>query len=156
MMKVLKQIEENIIGASLITSVILVFYNVVMRYIFKESSVWIEEAVRFLMVWVTFIGAAVCFGRGTHMGIDLIFSFVKGGPKKVVEFIILLASLVFLIFMFKYGLELVLFTKKSGQISPAMGIKLYWIYIAMPFGAFLSGIEVLNRMFKLGRLEEEI
>ncbi len=147
-MKFINKLEENIIGVGLLTSVLLVFVNVILRYILKSSSTWIEEVVRYLIIWITFIGSAVCFRRMSHMGIDLIFSFVKGGLKKTVEIFIIIASIVFMSFMFKYGIDLVVFTRASGQITPALGVKLYMIYVGIPFGAFLSLFELVQLLFK--------
>ena len=147
-MKFINKLEENIIGIGLLTSVLLVFANVILRYILKSSSTWIEEVVRYLIIWITFIGSAVCFRRMSHMGIDLIFSFLKGGLKKTVEIFIIIASIVFMTFMFKYGIDLVIFTRASGQITPALGVKLYMIYVGVPFGAFLSLFELVQLLFK--------
>lgn len=147
-MKIIHKIEENIIGIGLAVTVLLVFLNVVLRYVFKNSSTWIEELVRYIIIWITFIGAAVCFRKSSHMGIDLIFSFVKGPLKKGIEIFILVASLIFVIFLMNYGMELALFTQKSGQIAPSLGIKLFWIYLGIPLGASLAFLEIVILLFK--------
>lgn len=154
-MKILEKIEENLIGIGLLASILLVFVNVVLRYVFKSSSTWIEEVVRYLIIWVTFIGSAICFRKGSHMGIDLIFSLTKGRVKKGIEIFGLVASFIFMIFLFKYGLELVLFTQKTGQITPAIEIKLFWVYIGIPLGAFLSGMDILMVLFNKIKGNEE-
>lgn len=154
-MKFFEKIEENIIGMGLLVSIVLVFLNVILRYIFKSSSTWIEEAVRYLIIWTTFIGSAVCFRKGSHMGIDLIFSLTKGPVKKAIEIFGLIASFIFMIFLFKYGLDLVLFTKKTGQITPSLEIKLFWIYMGIPLGAFLSGVEIIKALFIKIKTNEE-
>jgi len=147
-MKFINKVEENLIGIGLLSAVLLVFANVILRYILKSSSTWIEEIVRYVIIWITFIGSAVCFRRMSHMGIDLIFSFIKGGVKKAVEIYIIVASIAFMAFLLKYGIDLFLFTRTTGQITPALGIKLYWIYIGIPFGAFLSLVELFQLLFK--------
>ncbi len=143
-MKTINKIEENIIGIGLLLAVILVFANVILRYGLNSSSTWIEEAVRFVIIWITFIGAAVCFRRSSHMGIDLIFTFVKGRVKKSVELFILAASIFSMVCMLVYGIQLVIFTKASGQITPSLEISLYWIYMGIPLGAALSLFELLQ------------
>lgn len=155
-MKFFEEIEENIIGMGLLISIVLVFVNVILRYIFKSSSTWIEEAVRYLIIWTTFIGSAVCFRKGSHMGIDLIFSITKGRVKKAVEIFGLVASFAFMIFLFKYGVDLVLFTKQTGQITPSLEIQLFWIYMGIPLGALLSGIELIRAFIKKIKVSEEV
>jgi len=38
------------------TMAVLVFVNVVSRYVFNYSIIWVEELTRYMMVWVGFIG----------------------------------------------------------------------------------------------------
>lgn len=146
-MKIITKIEENIIGIALLAAILLVFFNVILRYVFNSSSTWIEEAVRYMIIWMTFIGSAICFRKSSHMGIDLILTLTKGRVKKSIEIFGLIASLLFMIFLLKYGVELVLFSIKTGQITPALEIKLFWIYLGIPLGAFLSGADIIQVLF---------
>lgn len=143
-MKKLRKIEEILAGLILLSAVMLVFANVVLRRVFASSSTWIEELVRYLIIWITFIGSSICFSRGTHMGIDLVFTLVKNEKlQRVIKIFILLASMVFMIFMLIFGIKLVQFTKASGQISPSLEIKLYIMYLALPIGAIMSILEII-------------
>lgn len=151
------KIEENICAIGLLSTVFLIFANVILRYIFKNSSPWIEEAVRYITIWFTFIGAAICFKRSSHMGIDLILTLTKGRVKKAIEIFGIIASIIFMIFLLVYGMELAIFTKNSGQITPGLEIPLYGIYLGIPLGAFLSLIElVILFATKLKQNPEEV
>lgn len=55
----------------LITMVVLVFGNVVLRYAFNDSILISEEISRWAFVWLTFIGAVVVLRERGHMGVDL-------------------------------------------------------------------------------------
>ena len=146
-LKIITKIEENICAIGLLSTITLVFVNVILRYIFKSSSSWIEEAVRYITIWFTFIGAAICFKKSSHMGIDLILTITKGRVKKGIEIFGLLASILFMAFLLKYGMELALFTQRSGQITPGLEIPLYGIYLGIPLGAILSLVELINLLF---------
>jgi C4-dicarboxylate transporter DctQ subunit len=101
-----------------------------------------------MIIWITFIGSAACFRRSAHMGIDLIFSFVKGKAKKAVQLFTLLMSLMFVLLLLYYGIRLLLFAYNSGQITPALQIKTYLVYIGIPLGAFLSSLEIVSLIYK--------
>ena len=58
------------IVACLAAMVVLVFGNVVLRYVFNSGIVVSEELARFCFVWLTFIGAIVAVRDGTHLGMD--------------------------------------------------------------------------------------
>lgn len=55
----------------LIAMVVLVFGNVVLRYVFNESILISEEISRWAFVWLTFIGAVVLLRENGHMMVDL-------------------------------------------------------------------------------------
>lgn len=154
-MNIVSKIEEHICAIGLLSTIALVFANVVLRYIFKSSSSWVEEAVRYITIWFTFIGAAICFKRGTHMGIDLILTLTKGKVKKGIQLFGVITSILFMLFLLVYGIQLVIFTMKSGQISPALEIPLFWIFIGVPLGAFLSLIELIGVFFRTIKYDEQ-
>lgn len=57
--------------ACLVTMVVLVFGNVVLRYGFNESILISEELSRWAFVWLTFLGAVVLLRERGHMTVDL-------------------------------------------------------------------------------------
>ncbi len=48
-----------LMAAALMVMVVLVFGNVVLRYVFNSGITMSEELSRWLMVWLTFLGAIV-------------------------------------------------------------------------------------------------
>jgi hypothetical protein len=44
----------------------------VSRYLFPQPSPWTEEMSRFLLIWVTMLGAAYLTGQHGHIAIDLV------------------------------------------------------------------------------------
>ena len=58
------------IAACLAAMVVLVFTNVVMRYLFNSGIATSEELSRWLLVWLTFLGAIVALRQHAHLGVD--------------------------------------------------------------------------------------
>ena len=50
--------------------VVLVFTNVVLRYVFNSGIATSEELSRWLLVWLTFLGAIVALRQHAHLGVD--------------------------------------------------------------------------------------
>jgi TRAP-type transport system small permease protein len=46
------------------TMATLVFVNVVARYIFNASIIWVEEVTQYEMIWVTYLGAGLALREG--------------------------------------------------------------------------------------------
>jgi TRAP-type C4-dicarboxylate transport system permease small subunit len=61
---------EALLAALMLGMVIMVFGNVVLRYVFNSGIVFSEEMSRFFFVWLTFIGAIVAVRDRAHLGMD--------------------------------------------------------------------------------------
>ncbi len=72
------------IAALLAAMVVLVFGNVVLRYGFNSGIVVSEEAARWLLVWLTFLGAIVALREHRHLGIDTLVRKLSPRAKRVV------------------------------------------------------------------------
>src|SRR4029079_12846825 len=58
------------IAVCLAVMVVLVFGNVVLRYVFNSGIATSEELSRWLLVWLTFLGAIVALRQHAHLGVD--------------------------------------------------------------------------------------
>lgn len=68
-----KGAEYLIIGLIAAISV-LIFTQVVFRYVFNYSLFWSEELGRYTLIWITFIGASIGFKR--NLMLEWIFSIM--------------------------------------------------------------------------------
>ena len=83
--------------------VVLVTYQVIVRYIFSNPSPWSEQAARYLLVWLILITSSYVFGRREHMNVDF---FVGKLPLKINVAIKILTELLigfFVVFVLIYG-----------------------------------------------------
>jgi len=64
--------EEIIASVLLVLTLVVLFVGIVFRYALNDPLVWTEELARFCSTWIIFLGAAACFKRGGHIGIDVV------------------------------------------------------------------------------------
>ena len=64
------QVLKAVIAICLAVMVVLVFGNVALRYIFNSGITMSEELSRWLLVWLTFLGAIVALRQHAHLGVD--------------------------------------------------------------------------------------
>jgi len=79
--KYLMQIMNTIIVVSLALMVIMVFSNVVLRYVFNSGITSSEELSRFLFLWLIFIGAIVAMKESAHLGVDSLIARLPRSGK---------------------------------------------------------------------------
>lgn len=134
------RLEEVAIGVLLLSASVILFSNVVARYVFNESFSWATEVVRYQIIWMVFIGGSVAARRGLHIGVDIIVKFSGPSVRKCILLIVNAIAVAFCAYVAYYGIELVLQTRAWGQVSPAAQIPMWLVQLAIPVGCILMGI----------------
>ncbi len=142
-MRQLVKVEKLVIGVALLLATAVIIFTVISRR-FGVAPQWGEEAVRYLMIWITFIGSGICFRRSSHFGIDIIRRVKNETFQKIVSLFILLSCALFIGLLFYFGLEYVSFTLTSGQKTAALGWPIYLVYLSVPVGAGLTIIHLVE------------
>jgi TRAP-type transport system small permease protein len=128
-----------ILIASVMT--IVVFLQVLFRYVLAQPLHWSEEIARYLFVWLSIVGAALGLQKRGHFGLDLFYRMLPEKGRKLMGWVIHLLIGTVVVVILTQGITLV--QKTSLQESPAMGISMGWAYAALPVGAALMAIHLL-------------
>ncbi len=120
----------------------------------KKPSVWTEELAVFMVIWVALLGAAVALGRGAHLGIDYFVGKLPARARLCTEVVVFLCVSAFSLFvMVLGGVDLVLSNLELGQRSPALEVKMGYVYLAVPIsGFFLTLYAIMGLAERLQRL----
>ncbi len=117
-----------------------VLWGVVSRYVLGSQSRWTEELAVYLLVWVSLLGAALMFRERGHLGVDYFVGKLDPAARRFSAVIAECAVIVFAAFVLVFGgFMLVSETLRSGQLTPAMGWKIGYLYSVVP----LSGVFVM-------------
>lgn len=79
----ISRLLELLIALCLAVMVVMVFGNVVLRYLFNSGIAVSEELSRWLFVWMTFLGAIVALKEHGHLGTDMLISRLPRAGKIV-------------------------------------------------------------------------
>jgi TRAP-type C4-dicarboxylate transport system permease small subunit len=114
-----------------------VLWQVFTRFVLKDPSTWTEELAVFMLIWVSLLGAAVALGRGAHLGIDYFVGKLPERTRLYTEvFVFFCVSAFSLLVMLIGGADLVRSTLELGQESPALRVKVGYVYLAIPISGF--------------------
>lgn len=137
-MNKLKKFLDNFEGYCCVLTLaamsIIVFVQVVCRYILQSSLPWSEEVSRYLLVWTTFLGGAYGIRQGAHLGIEAFTLLLPKKAQKILSIIVMLGGIVLCAIIFNYGAFLVSSQLAKGQLSPAMRVPMGYMYAAIPIG----------------------
>lgn len=128
-----KAVEYLLFGMGL-TITLIVAVQVFSRYVLNHSIFWSEELARYLLVWMTFLGAGVAYYRKAHPGIDILQKRLPPISRKISVLLVHMAALVLFGVMTIYGLKFAYFVRL--QISPALQLPKWIVFSIIP----ISGI----------------
>lgn len=144
-------VEEILIGGLLASASVILFANVLARYIFNWGVSWAEELVRYEIIWMVFIGGSVAARKGIHIGVDILVTFAPPQIKPYLLFLINAIALTFCLFLAIKGADLVTQTKMFGQVTPALQIPMWVVQLAIPIGGALMAVRFLQRLIATAR-----
>jgi TRAP-type transport system small permease protein len=114
---------------------VVIFANVVLRYVSGSSIVWAEEVARYAMVWLTFLGMGLVFRIGGHIAIENLQDAISARFSQWLRGAILLAIVLLGFGMVQMGL--VYMGRSQFQMTASTQIPFSYIYAAVPVGGAL-------------------
>ncbi|MBE0549899.1 MAG: TRAP transporter small permease subunit [Rubrivivax sp.] len=108
------------------------------RSIRDVSFFWAEESVRYLMIWAFFLTLGIAGRRGLHIRTEMLVSAVSPRLRRAMNFVAVLAGLVFAAVLFGASLpQLVRYYTMGMMSESSLDIPQWVIFCAMPVGAML-------------------
>ena len=145
----LETLEKIFLGITVAAMIIVMVYQVVLRYCFSSANSWSEELARYLFIYDVMIAAAIATRRNSHLQIDFLINLLKPRVKSIFTIIATFVGIVFLMFLFNYSLTLC--QTAANNISAGLKISMSIPYACMPIGVvlmILTSIEVILQNFK--------
>jgi TRAP-type C4-dicarboxylate transport system permease small subunit len=131
---------------------LVVSYQVFSRYVdFVPRYLWTEEVARFCFIWVLLLGAAIAVREGSHFTIDVLPQSMSPRLQQVLEALVLVLVAAIAALMLFGGLRFV--DIGMSRISTTSGIRLAWVYAAVPFSGFSMIVFVAERLVSVLRGE---
>ena len=115
--------------------VVVVFLQVIFRFILQASLPWSEEASRYIMIWLSLLGAGVGLRRKAHIGVEALFNCLGTVKRQRVSLLVGMVQIYFFTAMIFYGRKILNVVMK--QKSPAMEISMGVPYSSLIVGGLL-------------------
>lgn len=137
---------EGLLGSLIILMTLVIFSQILCRYVFNASLAWSEELARCMQIWLAFLGAALAVRRSSYIGMTELIN--KFPPKvfKVFQLVGDLAVLGFSVFCAYQGFSIC--SRIQYQTLPMLGMKMSYLYLAMPVSAVIGALYVIGRIIR--------
>lgn len=143
--KILTNVQTYVCAVLFLIIIVIGAINVFCRYVLNDSITWAEEAMRFICIWLVFIGSSLTIRIDGHISIDILQSILKNTKVKFVLYVITrIVAASFLVVLLPASIQLV--QNMSNSYSSAVGISYSVVYLSFPIGAvsmllsFLSAV----------------
>ncbi|MBT3360908.1 MAG: TRAP transporter small permease [Rhodospirillales bacterium] len=130
-----------IISLSAMTIAILI--NVFFRYVLNDPLSWPPEFARFTQVAVTMLASGLAVRYGRHVGVTVLVMRLPMRMQTAVFIATNFLVLCFLAVVLFEGYKLAFFEGPS-QLAPSLQVSMMWAFIAVPLGAFLMIVHVIE------------
>ncbi|MBG9588286.1 TRAP transporter small permease [Cytobacillus firmus] len=121
--------------------VIVVFLQVLFRFVLDQPLAWTEELSRYLLVWITFLGAGFAVSVKAHPSIELLFEKANQAVRRV---LLALSTVLVVFFFYQIIVNSFVFIERSMmQTSPALQLPMGMVYMVIPIASILFVINLL-------------
>ena len=136
----LNRIVEGLLFGMGLTMAAIVAIQVFFRYVLNASLFWSEEAARYLLVWLTFLGATTAYYRGSHPGIDALTRRLPPRFQRVSAVAAHGTAAGLAMVMIVYGIRFAWFVRL--QITPALSLPKWLVFGVIPVAGLLLLIQI--------------
>jgi TRAP-type C4-dicarboxylate transport system permease small subunit len=145
----------TIAGLGIAMMSVIIAWGVFTRYVLGQGSFWPEPISIFIIIQVTFYGAAACYRANAHIGIDMATRRLPTTAARMANGLVLLLMATISLFMIVYGVSLVQTT--FFQVYPEFQyIRVGVVYTAIPAGGLITLLFVIEKALGLAPAPEAI
>ncbi|MDR1922459.1 MAG: TRAP transporter small permease [Candidatus Adiutrix sp.] len=148
-------LEKYVMGFLILLSCVMIaigFAQVFSRYFLDYSLYWSEEALRYLFIWLVFLGMGPAIRHKGHVALEVLMSLLGPRGKTRLERLILALVLLFALVFTYFGA--VLTYRTFQQLSPALELTMSLVYASLPLGGLIAIFYTLEQL-KLTRPENK-
>ena len=142
----LEKVEYFLMVVGIVITVLILFAQVILRYVFKASLPWIEEAGRYLFIYFTWIGTSLAASSGEHIRVEILHNKFPAA-KKYLETACHVVCCAMAVFMLVYGIKLIDVMRLNVAVSPTMKIPMWICYFVIPISGGLMIIKYSYLIF---------
>jgi len=124
--------------------VLLTLAQIFCRFVLDRPLIWSEELIKLILVWITFVGAAVVCWDARHLNVDVLFSRLPYRLRRLVQFLNAAVAIAFLGFLIQPTLLLVKIENMAD--TGALGVPAGMLRLPVAVGAGLMILFILLRL----------
>ncbi|TGB02680.1 TRAP transporter small permease [Halobacillus salinus] len=141
------KIEEFILSYAVIIIAVMVVGKALSRAIFSYTPPFADEVSQIAIVIATFMGISYAARKGRHISMSAFYDLAPFKLRKALAILISLVTAVILFVLTYYSALYVQNVYQDGTVTSALQMPKYYLYLFIPIGFFLGGVQFLRNMW---------
>ncbi|MFI9652753.1 TRAP transporter small permease subunit [Guyparkeria halopsychrophila] len=134
-------IENIVLTGAILLMAGLNIANVLGDNLLKQGLPFAGEINQALLVIITFVGVAKAARHGRNIRMSAIYDQLKGPWRKGANIVITTGSAIVMFYLTYHAVIYEAQLRSIGQATPSLGIPLWILYLFVPAGLFLAGLQ---------------
>ena len=144
-LRILDRVYEAVCTGAMALLAIMVVVTIVLRFVFRLTFVWSDEASLFVFVVAAFLGVIIGLNEDEHIVMGLLKDSLSETGKKVLQVGINLAVAFLFVVVFYASVNWI--SKVGYQKHPIFTtVSLRWFYIVIPITCILAVLTSIRRL----------
>ncbi|WP_181347698.1 TRAP transporter small permease [Thalassobacillus sp. CUG 92003] len=145
--KFILKLEEFILSYAVIIIALMVVGKALSRAIFSYSPPFADEVSQISIVVATFMGISYAARKGRHISMSAFYDMAPFKIRKILAIFIPAVTALFLFLLAYYSYQYVYGVYESGRVTPALQMPAFVMYMFIPIGLLMGGIQFLRNMW---------
>ena len=143
--------EEIVTFALFWVMTVIVFLQFFTRYVLNDSLTWTEEAARYLLIIITFLGCGIAVRRNSHIYVEMLYRYMPRGVSQTLGTVVDIGRAVLLGLMAYLCMDLAnrLGFQRMNLIDMSVSV-IYWIVAAGLAGAAIRAVLLAVQHWRRG------
>lgn len=146
-MKLFKTLDRCMESIGVVLSLVMVaviFMQVVFRYCLNNALPWPEEMARYLFIWISYLGVAVCMGDDSHLRVTVIPDMFSKRTKKYIDILCMIINAAFFFISFVLGVNITIDIMEMEQTAISMPLPIWIVWAGIPICFIITCIQSIR------------
>ncbi len=150
-LKKLLNVGGTACDVALIILMLIISFDVIMRYVFRQPTLWSFEVTEYCLLFLVFMSMAYVQQTNSHLKVELVFGLLPTRAKNFISLGTAILSLIACIIITVHGWNIAMNSYELNQVSNTLQVPLFIPKLLIPFGGVLMCIEFIIRIGKISR-----
>jgi C4-dicarboxylate transporter DctQ subunit len=137
----ISRFEGFMLAVGVIAMTINTIAAVISRFVFNNAITYTDELNVIFIVVVTYAGLSYAARNGRHIRMSAIYDAMPAKTRKVMMIVMASVTSAFMFFLSFYSYYYIFEVYESGRILPALGLPVFYIYLWVPVGLIMTGLQ---------------